>query len=193
MQRESSNILRASIPLELTLKAIYQISLPTACCDSPAYRLVCRPRRDTAPPPRGTGEAVTAFHSSHREPDSDLEETFFLAPPAGKLISLKCADVQIICRWTQQICSQQAAPVSAREQSVTPDDVPRLLSDGASVLERQPVLSILHQLLRRQPVGAASSGQQTPSTPTLLATKQFCSHCAQLPPQQSDFCFSAVF
>lgn len=54
--------------------------------------------------------------------DSDLEETFFFAP-AGKLISLKCADVRIICLWTQQICSQQAAPVSAREQSVTPDNV----------------------------------------------------------------------
>lgn len=50
------------------------------------------------------------------------KKTFFFAP-AGKLISLKCADVWIICPWTQQICSQQAAPVSAREQSVMPEDV----------------------------------------------------------------------
>lgn len=68
------------------------------------------------------GDIVTVFHNSHHEPDSDLEETFFLVP-AGKLISLKCAEVWIICPWTQQICSQQAAPVSTREQSVMPDDV----------------------------------------------------------------------
>lgn len=62
------------------------------------------------------------FHNSLCELDCDWEEPFFLAP-AGKLISLQCADVGIICPWTQQICSQQPALVSAREQRVTPDHV----------------------------------------------------------------------
>lgn len=92
------------------------------CCDFSACWFGCISRCNAGPSLHSIREIVTTFHSSHCEMDSDLEETFFFAP-AGKLISLKCADVRIICLWTQQICSQQAAPVSAREQSVTPDNV----------------------------------------------------------------------
>lgn len=111
-------------PSGTTLKPPVE-SLSSARCDSPACRTAGRSRAMLLPPCRARGMSlspcfrfVTVFQASRGELGSDLEFA-----PAGKLISPPSADVWVICRQPQQICSQQEALGSAREQRVTPGHV----------------------------------------------------------------------